>query len=114
MGEPDFLRHIVSKVLTPISLDMKKLDEAQKLLAKAESKYGFSSYGGDPEKLADYILSPDFINLVLIIGVDLSKKLLYLTRDNYSSPKIKEAVQKMLEELDGYSGEETNQVMMYK
>ncbi|MDT7872465.1 MAG: hypothetical protein RXQ78_00905 [Sulfolobaceae archaeon] len=114
MGEPDFLRHIVSKVLTPVSLDMKKLDEAQKLLAKAESKYGFSSYGGDPEKLANYILSPDFINLVLIIGVDLSKKLLYLTRDNYSSPKIKEAVQKMLEELDGYSGEETNQVMMYK
>jgi len=104
----------VSKVLTPVSLDMKKLDEAQKLLAKAESKYGFSSYGGDPEKLANYILSPDFINLVLIIGVDLSKKLLYLTRDNYSSPKIKEAVQKMLEELDGYSGEETNQVMMYK
>lgn len=93
---------------------MKKLDEAQKLLAKAESKYGFSSYGGDPEKLANYLLSPDFINLVLIIGVDLSKKLLYLTRDNYSSPKIKEAVQKMLEELDGYSGEETNQVMMYK
>lgn len=114
MGEPDFLRHIVSKVLTPVSLDMKKLDEAQKLLAKAESKYGFSSYGGDPEKLANYILSPDFINLVLIIGVDLSKKLLYLTRDNYSSPKIKEAVQKMLEELDGYSGEEKNQVMMYK
>lgn len=114
MGEPDFLRHIVSKVLTPVSLDMKKLDEAQKLLAKAESKYGFSSYGGDPEKLANYILSPDFINLVLVIGVDLSKKLLYLTRDNYSSPKIKEAVQKMLEELDGYSGEETNQVMMYK
>jgi len=114
LGEPDFLRHIVSKVLTPVSLDMKKLDEAQKLLAKAESKYGFSSYGGDPEKLANYILSPDFINLVLIIGVDLSKKLLYLTRDNYSSPKIKEAVQKMLEELDGYSGEETNQVMMYK
>ncbi|MFP3346315.1 MAG: hypothetical protein RXR17_02585 [Sulfolobaceae archaeon] len=114
MGEPDFLRHIVSKVLTPVSLDMKKLDEAQKLLAKAESKYGFSSYGGDPEKLANYILSPDFINLVLIIGVDLSKKLLYLTRDNYSSSKIKEAVQKMLEELDGYSGEETNQVMMYK
>jgi hypothetical protein len=104
----------VSKVLTPVSLDMKKLDEAQKLLAKAESKYGFSSYGGDPEKLANYILSPDFINLVLIIGVDLSKKLLYLTRDNYSSSKIKEAVQKMLEELDGYSGEETNQVMMYK
>ncbi|BCU71182.1 hypothetical protein [Stygiolobus caldivivus] len=114
MGEPDFLRHIVSKVLTPVSLDLKKLDEAQKLLAKAESKYGFSSYGGDPEKLANYLLSPDFINLVLIIGVDLSKKLLYLTRDSYSSPKIKEAVQKMLDELDGYSGEETNQVMMYK
>lgn len=115
MGEPDFLRHIVSRVLTPVSLDTKKLDEAQKLLAKAESKYGFSSYGGDPEKLANYLLSPDFINLVLIIGVDLSKKLLYMIRDSYSSPKIKEAVQKILEELDGYStGEETNQVMTYK
>ncbi|MDT7875403.1 MAG: hypothetical protein RXQ80_01450 [Sulfolobaceae archaeon] len=115
MGEPDFLRHIVTRVLTPLTLDMKRLDEAQKLLAKAESKYNFSSYGGNPEKLADYLLSPDFVNLVFIIGVDLSKKLLYTIRDSYSSPKIKEAVNKMLEELDGYSsGEETNQVMMYK
>ncbi|QIW24170.1 hypothetical protein EWF20_08450 [Sulfolobus sp. S-194] len=114
MGEPDFLRHIVSKVLTPVSLDMKRLDEAQKLLAKAESKYGFSSYGGDPEKLADFLLSPDFTNLIFIIGIDLTKKLLNIVYDNYSSQKIKDAVKKILDELEGYNSEETNQLMMYK
>ncbi|BFI74167.1 MULTISPECIES: hypothetical protein [Sulfurisphaera] len=114
MGEPDFLRHIVSKVLTPVSLDMKRLDEAQKLLAKAESKYGFSSYGGDPEKLADFLLSPDFTNLIFIIGIDLTKKLLNTVYDNYSSQKIKDAVKKILDELEGYNSEETNQLMMYK
>jgi len=114
LGEPDFLRHIVSKVLTPVSLDMKRLDEAQKLLAKAESKYGFSSYGGDPEKLADFLLSPDFTNLIFIIGIDLTKKLLNTVYDNYSSQKIKDAVKKILDELEGYNSEETNQLMMYK
>lgn len=115
MGEPDFLRHIASKVLTPVSLDMRRLDEAQKLLAKAEIKYGFSSYGGDPEKLADFLLSPDFTNLIFIIGVDLTKKLLNAIYTNYSSQKIKDAVKKILDELDGYSSsEEANQLMMFK
>ncbi|BAB66295.1 hypothetical protein STK_12550 [Sulfurisphaera tokodaii str. 7] len=104
----------MSKVLTPVSLDMKRLDEAQKLLAKAESKYGFSSYGGDPEKLADFLLSPDFTNLIFIIGIDLTKKLLNTVYDNYSSQKIKDAVKKILDELEGYNSEETNQLMMYK
>jgi len=114
LGEPDFLRHIVTKVLTPTTLDVKRLDEARKLLAKAEAKYNFSSYGGEPERLADYLLSPDFINLVFIIGVNLSKKLLHIVNESYNNQKIKDAVNKILEELDGYSGEETNQLMMYK
>jgi len=115
LSEPDFLRHVVSKILTPVSLDMRRLDEAQKLLAKAESKYGFSSYGGNPEKLADFLLSPDFTNLIFIIGVDLTKKLLKTVYDSYSSQKVKDAAKKILDELDGYgSSEETNQVMMFK
>jgi len=115
LSEPDFLRHVVSKILTPVSLDMRRLDEAQKLLAKAESKYGFSSYGGNPEKLADFLLSPDFTNLFFIIGVDLTKKLLKTVYDSYSSQKVKDAAKKILDELDGYdSSEERNQVMMFK
>ena len=115
MGEPDFLRHVASKILTPVSLDMRRLDEAQKLLAKAESKYGFSSYGGNPEKLANFLLSPDFINLIFIIGVDLTRKLLETVYENYSSQKVKDAAKKILDELDGYnSSEETNQVMIFK
>mgnify|MGYP001772487914 CR=1 FL=1 len=115
MGEPDFLRHVASKILTPVKLDMRRLDEAQKLLAKAEAKYGFSSYGGNPEKLADFLLSPDFTNLIFIIGVDLTKKLLELVYDSYSSQKVKEAAKKILDELDGYnSSEEANQIMMFK
>lgn len=93
---------------------MRRLDEAQKLLAKAESKYNFSSYGGDPEKLSEFLLSPDFTNLIFIIGVDLTKKLLLTVYDSYSSQKIKDAAKKILDELEGYGSEETNQLMMYK
>ena len=115
MSEPDFLRHVASKILTPVKLDMKRLDEAQRLLAKAESKYGFSSYGGNPERLAEFLLSPDFTNLIFIIGVDLTKKLLKTVYDNYSSQKVKDAAKKILDELDGYSSseEETNQAIMF-
>lgn len=116
MGEPDFLRHVASRILTPVKLDIRRLDEAQRLLARAESKYGFSSYGGNPEKLADFLLSPDFTNLIFIVGVDLTKELLKTIYDSYSSQRVKDAAKKILDELDGYnlSEEEKNQVIMFK
>jgi len=113
---PDFLRHIVSKVLTPNSVDIKRLEDARRLLAKAEAKYKFSAYGGDPSRLVDYLESPDFMELVIVIGVDLAKKLLLTVMNAYSDEKIINTVKKVLDELKGFEGssEESSTVVMYR
>ncbi|WP_054845527.1 hypothetical protein [Sulfuracidifex tepidarius] len=103
MEYPDFLRHVANKIISPTNLDAKRLDEARKLLAEAETKYKFSSYGGNPKKLIDYLQSPEFIELVMILGVDLSKKLVQLIRDSYQDEEMKSTANKIIEELDGYS-----------
>lgn len=117
-NSPDFLRHIVSKVLTPNNVDFKRLEEARRLLAKAESKFKFSAYGGDPSRLADYLISPDFMELVLTIGIELSEKLLLVILNTYNNnEKIITAVKKVLEELKGYensSNEESSTIFAYK
>ncbi|MEM0373220.1 MAG: hypothetical protein QXV69_00545 [Sulfolobaceae archaeon] len=112
---PDFLRHIVSKILTPNSMDIKRLEDARRLLAKAEAKYKFSSYGGDPSKLADYLKSPDFIELVIVIGIDLAEKLLLTIMNTYKDEKILSTVKKVLEELKGFenTSEESSTLIVY-
>lgn len=102
MASPDFLRHIASRVLTPNTLDVKRLDDVRRLLAMAENKYKFSSYGGDPKRLVDYLRSPDFTELTLVIGIDLTKKLLEEIINDYDDNDIKSAAKKLLEELNGY------------
>ncbi len=71
---PDFLRQVVVRVLTPNKLDPVKLEDARKILGKAETKYRFSSFGGDPQNLVVFLLSPEFTDLILVIGVQLSQK----------------------------------------
>ncbi len=103
MNQPDFLRHIASKILTPtVITDQKKLDEARMLLAKAESVYKFSSYNGNPKRISDYLLSPDFTELVFIIGIDVTKKLLKMIIESYTDPDIIDAAKKIYEELNGF------------
>ncbi|AWR94994.1 hypothetical protein [Acidianus brierleyi] len=115
MEQPDFLRHVASKVLTPNNLDLKRLDDVRRLLAYAESKYKFSSYGGDPKKITDYLLSPDFTELELVIGVELAKKLLQEIINSYNDENIKKAAEKVLQEIDGYKDmEDSDAVVMYK
>jgi hypothetical protein len=99
---PDFLRQIVVRVLTPNKLDPAKLEDARKILGKAETKYKFSSFGGDPQNLAIFLLSPEFTDLILVIGVQLSLKLLDEIEKEYDIPAVKEAVKKIREELQGY------------
>ncbi|MUN27970.1 hypothetical protein [Sulfuracidifex metallicus] len=111
MEYPDFLRHVANKIISPTNLDAKRLDEARKLLAEAETKYKFSSYGGNPKKLIDYLQSPEFIELVMILGVDLSKKLVTLIRDSYQDEEMKQVANKIMEELDGYSDIEESKAM---
>ncbi|MCG2887808.1 MAG: hypothetical protein L7H21_00280 [Sulfolobales archaeon] len=99
---PDFLRQVVVRVLTPNKLDPAKLEDARKILGKAETKYKFSSFGGDPQNLVMFLLSPEFIDLILVIGVQLSLKLLDEIEKEYDIPAVKEAVKKIREELQGY------------
>ncbi|AAK41151.1 hypothetical protein SULI_09455 [Saccharolobus solfataricus] len=110
LNQPDFLRHIASKILSPLTIDSKRLDEARRILGEAEVKYNFSSYGGNPKKLIDFLLSPDFTELSLILGPDMTKKLLEAIKDNYTDEDIKKVVDKILEEINGYTEntEETN------
>ncbi|MEM0091207.1 MAG: hypothetical protein QXY56_00790 [Saccharolobus sp.] len=110
VNQPDFLRHIASKVLSPSLLDSKRLDEARRLLGEAEVKYNFSSYGGNPKKLIDFLLSPDFTELSLILGPEITKKLLVAVKDNYTDEDIRKVVDKILEEINGYmeDSEESN------
>lgn len=68
----------------------------------AETKYKFSSYGGDPKRLVNYLQSPDFTELSLIIGIDLTKKLLEEIINDYSDEEIRNTAKKLLEELNGY------------
>lgn len=100
--EPDFLRNVVSKVLSPNIIDSKRLDEARRILGEAEAKYKFSSYGGDPKKIIDFLLSPDFTELSLILGMDITKKLLNAIKDNYKDKDIVKTAEKILKEIDGY------------
>jgi len=99
---PDFLRQVVVRVLTPNKLDPAKLEDARKILGKAETKYKFSSFGGDPQNLVVFLLSPEFTDLILVIGVQLSLKLLDEIEKEYDIPAVKEAVKKIREELQGY------------
>lgn len=99
---PDFLRQVVVRVLTPNKLDPAKLEDARKILGKAETKYKFSSFGGDPQNLVMFLLSPEFTDLILVIGVQLSLKLLDEIEKEYDIPAVKEAVKKIREELQGY------------
>ncbi|EZQ06820.1 hypothetical protein CM19_05455 [Candidatus Acidianus copahuensis] len=115
MSQPDFLRHVASRVISPNSLDLKRLDDVRRLLAAAEAKYKFSSYGGDPKKLVNYLLSPDFTELTFILGTDLTKKLLEEIIKDYDYQEIKDAAKKILEEIDGYTEmEDKDAVITYK
>ncbi|BDB97741.1 MAG: hypothetical protein RRA45_02975 [Saccharolobus sp.] len=102
LNQPDFLRHIASKVLSPSSIDSKRLDEARRLLGEAESKYNFSSYGGNPKNIINFLLSPDFTELSLILGPEITKKLLNAIKENYTDEDIKRVADKILEEINGY------------
>jgi len=108
MRYPDFLRHIVN---TKLSEHVKKnksltsiIDEIRKLISTAEAKYGFSSFGGNPEKLADYLLSKDF-DLVIqafkaVNALDVLTDILEETKKRYNDlPIVVEAIDKVMKKI---------------
>ncbi|MCD6300903.1 MAG: hypothetical protein J7L82_02415 [Staphylothermus sp.] len=114
MRYPDFLRHIVNAKLSEHMKKIKNLtsivDEVRKLVSSAEAKYGFSSFGGNPEKLADYLLSKDF-DLVIqafkaVNGLDTLVDILNETKNKYNDlPIVVDAINKVLEKISGIKKE---------
>ncbi len=68
MALKDFLRNIVNphlgRAIREGKIQANTVDEVRRLISQAESRYGFSVYGGNPEKLLDYFNSKDFELLV--------------------------------------------------
>ena len=106
MSYPDFLRHIVNPKLST-SLRRKKslknhVDEIRKFIIEAENKYRFSRFNGNPENLAEYLVSEDFTLLVKLFknadSLDILEEILREVREKYGDlPRVVEAVDKALE-----------------
>lgn len=125
---PDFLRHIVNAKLAEYSKRRKDvvniIDEVRKLISKAETKYGFSSFGGNPEKLANYLKSEDF-ELVIstfksVNAVDILIDILREVADRYKDlPRVKETIEELISGLEGVKmqtreGKESEMVRIIK
>ncbi len=62
----DFLRHIANKVIAEYSKKIAAgiIEDVRNHLGKAEDKYKFSIYGGDPRGIIAYLKSEDWKDLV--------------------------------------------------
>ncbi len=105
---PDFLRHIVNTRLSEYAVKRKGIvpiiDEVRKLIAKAEARYRFSSFGGNPENLAKYFGSDDFKLVVSafqsVNALNVLIEILEEARDKYSDlPVVVEAIDNVVKNL---------------
>ncbi|MCS7107146.1 MAG: hypothetical protein NZ902_03470 [Acidilobaceae archaeon] len=62
----DFLRHIVNRVLMDYAHKMpaRVLEDIKERIGRGEDKYNFSVYGGDPGRIAEYLSSEEWFDLV--------------------------------------------------
>ncbi|WP_440059686.1 hypothetical protein ACSU1N_00565 [Thermogladius sp. 4427co] len=104
----DFVRNIVNvqlgRALKEGRIQSSVVDEIKRLLSTAEDKYGFSSFGGNPEKLADYLESRDFELLVSAFkaggGVDVLLEILRQAEEAYKDlPRLRETLREVIQGL---------------
>ncbi len=62
----DFLRHIVNRVISESSgkIPVSVIDDIKARFARAEDKFGFSVFGGDPRRIADFLSSEEWADIV--------------------------------------------------
>jgi len=62
----DFLRQIVNKVISESSgrISINVMEDLKVKFARAEDKFGFSVFGGDPRRVADFLSSEDWADIV--------------------------------------------------
>ncbi|MCE4601834.1 MAG: hypothetical protein F7B18_01480 [Desulfurococcales archaeon] len=64
--DKDFLRHIVNRVLADYAekVPSNVIDDIRKHIGRAEDRYRFTIFGGDPRKLAEYLDSEEWSDLM--------------------------------------------------
>jgi len=106
----DFLRHIVNRILAEYSLPRQIVEDVRKSIGYAEERYKFSSFGGDPRRLADYLRSRDFDDVVMLLrgakAEEVLVKILEEVKRRYSDYReVVEAAEERLREIRGEAGE---------
>jgi vacuolar-type H+-ATPase subunit H len=110
----DFLRHIVNRVLASLNVPAQYIDDIRRAVGRAEDKYRFDAFSGDVRRLADYIKSRDFDELIMqakaenkAILLEALKKILEEAKKAYSDiPEVVEAIDARLKELETGEREE--------
>ena len=103
----DFLRHIVNRVLAESTLSRQLVEEIRQQIGRAEDRYRFHSFGGDVRRLADYLESSEFDQLILAArsdktgnGVAVLEAILEEAIREYGDiPEVRRAAEKRLKEL---------------
>ncbi len=103
----DFLRHIANKVISEntAKIPLPVINDIRKALGRAEDKYKFSIFGGNPLMLKDYLSSQEFQDLVELLRVHnltwVIEKILDGLLEEYkeSCPEVAEAAKRALEEI---------------
>jgi hypothetical protein len=62
----DFLRQIVNKVISESSgrISASVMEDLKVRFARAEDKFSFSAFGGDPRRIADFLSSEEWADIV--------------------------------------------------
>lgn len=83
------------------------IDDIKKAVGRAEDRFKFDAFSGDVRRLADYIKSRDFDDLVNLLkstpeGLDVLRRILEEAKKAYSDiPEVVEAIEQRLKELGG-------------
>ena len=104
---PDFLRNIVNRALADSTLPRQVVEEVRQQIGRAEDRYRFHSFGGEVERLAEYLMSEDFDQLILTLKSDRSgnglrvlENILGEALQAYGDmPRVREAIEARLRQL---------------
>ncbi len=106
----DFLRQIVNPTLLEFEIPVQVLSEIRKKLEAAENKYNFSAFGGDVRRLADFLRSPLWQEIVSLFesadALPALIKILERAKEAYKDyPEVVQAIEEALKNLEKKGGE---------
>ena len=106
----DFLRQVVNPTLLEFEIPVQILSEIRKKLEAAENKYNFSAFGGDVKKLADFLKSPLWQEIVSLFessdALPALVKILERAKEAYKDyPEVVQAIEEALKNIEQKGGE---------